>query len=227
MNKEIQAYVRECLICQRHKPEQIASLGLLQPLPILRRIWEAISMYFVEGLPHSKGKQVILVVVDRQSKYAHFLTLAHPYTALAVAQLFMDSIFKLHGLPNSITSDRDPIFLSDVWSELFSLQGVALNKSSAYHPQSDGQTEIVNKALETYLRCLCSEHACTWYPWLPLAEFWYNTNFHSSIQTTPYEVVYGQAPPIHLPYHPGESANMVVDRSLTAIEEANRLVPAS
>lgn len=224
MSKDIQTYMRECTICQRHKADQAASPGLLQPLPIPGRIWESISMDFVEGLPKSNGKQVILVVVDRLSKYAHFLALAHPYTAIDVAQRFLDFIFKLHGMPTSIVSDRDPIFLSEVWTEFFSLQGVALNKSSAYHPQSDGQTEIVNKALETYLRCMCSEQATSWANWLPLAEWWYNTNYHSSIHTTPYEVVYGQAPPLHLPYLPGESTSLTVDRSLLAREEAIKLL---
>lgn len=101
---------------------------------------------------------------------------------------------------------------------------MALNKSTAYHPQSDGQTEVVNKCLETYLRCMCSDQPSTWSKWLALAEWWYNTNFHTSIQTTPYEVVYGQPPPIHLPYLPGESTNLVVDRSLTARQEALKLL---
>lgn len=114
MAKDIQAYVRSCIVCQRSKPEQIASLGLLQPLPVPDRVWDSISMDFIEGLPSSHGKQVIFVVVDLLSKYAHFLNLSHPYTAIDVAKLFMDSIFRLHGLPSSIISDRDPIFLSDV-----------------------------------------------------------------------------------------------------------------
>lgn len=126
MTKEIQAYVRECTICQMHKPDQVASPGLLQPLPIPGRIWEAISMDFVEGLPPSKGKQVILIVVDRLSKYAHFLALAHPCTVLDVARLFLDLVFKLHGMPNFIVDDIDPVFLSEVWSKFFSLQCVDL-----------------------------------------------------------------------------------------------------
>lgn len=132
MNKEIQQYVRACDICQRCKPDLAASPGLLQPLPIPERIWDDISLDFIEGLPSSAGKQVILVVVDRLSKYAHFMPLSHPYTALDVAQLFLDNIFKLHGMPNTITSDRDPLFLSKVWTEFFQLQGVALNKSTAF-----------------------------------------------------------------------------------------------
>ncbi|GAU25735.1 hypothetical protein TSUD_216660 [Trifolium subterraneum] len=224
MAKDIIGYVKNCGVCQRSKPDLAASPGLLQPLSIPSQIWTDISMDFIEGLPPSFGKQVIFVVVDRLSKYAHFMALAHPYTALDIAQLFLDNVFKLHGLPESITSDRDPIFLSTFWTEFFKLQGVALNKSTAYHPQSDGQTEIVNKCLETYLRCMCSDKPTQWSKWLSLAEWWYNTNYHSSTHTTPFEVVYGQPPPIHLPYLPGSSDSLSVDRSLLAREEAIKLL---
>jgi hypothetical protein len=224
MTKDIISYVKSCGVCQKNKHDLAAYPGLLQPLPIPNQIWTHISMDFIEGLPTSAGKQVIFVVVDRLSKYAHFMALAHPYTAMDIAHLFLDNVFKLHGLPETITSDRDPIFISSFWNEFFALQGVALNKSSAYHPQSDGQTEVVNKCLETYLRCMCSDHPAQWSKWLSLAEWWYNTNYHSSIHTTPYEVVYGQPPPIHLPYLPGSSSNDHVDRSLLAREEAIKLL---
>lgn len=111
-------------------------------------------------------------------------------------------------------SDRDSVFLSTFWSELFSLQGVELKFSSAYHPKSDGQTEVVNWCLETYLRCMCSERPHLWSQWLPLAEYWYNTNFHTATHMSPFEAVYGQSPPLHLPYLPGESKVAVVARSL-------------
>lgn len=112
-------------------------------------------MDFIEGLPPSNGKQVVLVVVDMLSKYAHFLTLSHPYTAFDVSNLFLDSVFKLHRMPSVAASDRDQIFLSSVWNELFSLKGVLLHKFTAYHLQTDGQTEVVNKCLEAYLRHVC------------------------------------------------------------------------
>ncbi|MCH81746.1 Ty-3/gypsy retroelement polyprotein [Trifolium medium] len=223
MAKEIQSYVRNCGVCQRNKSDLSASPGLIQPLPIPAKIWTDISMDFIEGLPTSARKQVIFVVVDRLSKYAHFMALSHPYTAEDVAKIFLDHVFKLHGLPDSITSDRDPIFLSKFWNEFFKLQGVYLNKSTAYHPQSDGQTEIVNKSLETYLRCMCGDQPKTWLQWLSLAEYWYNTNFHSAIHTTPYEVVYGQPPPVHLPYIPGYSSSSVVDRMIGLYQQEKKL----
>lgn len=122
-------------------------------------------------------------------------------------------------MPKDITSDRDPTFLSDVWQELFRVHGVDLNFSTAYHPQTDGQTEITNKTLETYLRCMTADAPHTWSKWLPLAEWWYNTTFHSAIKSTPYEIVYGQPPPTHLPYLPGESSSVALDRSLQKREE--------
>ena len=102
-------------------------------------------MYFIEGLPKFKDFIVIFVVVDRLSKYAHFLTLSHLYSALTIAQLFFDNIYRLHGLPNNIVSDRDKIFISRFWQELFKLSGTQLKLSTSYHPQTDGQTKVVNQ----------------------------------------------------------------------------------
>lgn len=108
-------------------------------------------MDFVVGLPLGKGKSVIMVV-DRQSKYAHFIALSHPYTAASIAQEFVLNIFKLHGMPKTIVSDRDYVFLSTFWREFFKLHGSKLCMSSGYHPHSDGQNEVVNRCLKTYLR---------------------------------------------------------------------------
>lgn len=111
-------------------------------------------MDFVEGVPKVNGKSVILTVVDRFSKYAHFMPLAHPYTAASVARVFFDEVVRLRGMPASIVSDRDPVFTSSLWRELFSLSGVQLHYSTAFHPQSDGQSEATNKIIMMYLRCL-------------------------------------------------------------------------
>ncbi|GJV30346.1 putative mitochondrial protein [Tanacetum coccineum] len=196
LHKTVKKYVRECDVCQRSKSNLVAYLGLLQPLPIPERIWSDISMDFIVGLPKSQGKSVIFVVVDRLSKYAHFMALSHPYTASFVAQAFLDSVYKLHGLPNSIVSDRDSVFLSHFWQSLFKILKVELKLSTAYHPQTDGQTEVVNKCLKCYL------------------------SKNSSIKVSPYEAIYGQTPPLHNPYVAGENAVESVDRSLQARENA-------
>lgn len=138
MKADIIKWVQSCEICARAKPDHGPYPGLLQPLPIPSRAWSHISMDFVEGLPKSWGKNVILVVVDRFTKYAHFIAFSHPFTAQIVAKSFLDVIYKLHGLPISILTDRDKIFTSSFWKELFRLMGTRLNMSSAYHPQSDG-----------------------------------------------------------------------------------------
>lgn len=134
LREDVNEYVRKCSVCQRSKYDASATPGLLQPLAIPKTSWSCISMDFIDGLPKSKGKTTILVVVDRLTKYGHFMALSHPYTTVSMAQTFMDQVFKLHGMPENIVSNRDPIFLSRFWQELFSLQGVTLSTSSAYHP---------------------------------------------------------------------------------------------
>lgn len=106
----------------------------------------------------------------------------------------MEYAFKLHGFPQAIISDRDMIFTSTLWKELFQLVGVDLRMSTTYHPQSDDHTERVNHCLETYLRCLVQACSSKWKGWLSLTEFWYNTSYHSSLQLTPFEVLYGHQP---------------------------------
>jgi hypothetical protein len=163
MNAAVHSFVSSCSVCQQAKPDRAKYPGLLQPLPIPEGAWQTISMDFVEGLPHSAGKNVIFVVMDKFSKYSHFLALSHPFSAVSVAKLFMTEIYKLHGMPSAIITDRDKIFVSQFWQELFSRAGVELKMSSACHPQTDGQTERVNQCMETFLRCFV--HACPkqWY----------------------------------------------------------------
>ncbi|GJV87956.1 reverse transcriptase [Tanacetum coccineum] len=181
-------------------------------------------MDFIEKLPTSHGKLVTLVVVDWLSKYAHFIPLAHPFIASQVAQVFLDQVYKLHGLPESIVSDRDKVFLSNFWKALFAELKVKLKLSTAYHPQTDGQTEVVNRSPGYYIRCMCGEKPKEWIKWLPLAEFWYKTNYYTSTKTTPYEAVYCQTPYIHVPYIPGDSRVEEVDRTLQAREEAIKML---
>ncbi|GJT20375.1 retrotransposon-related protein [Tanacetum coccineum] len=224
LRKQVKQLIRECLVCQKYKPDLSAYPGLLQPLPIPKFVWSSISIDFIEGLPKSQGYNVIFVVVDRLTKYAHFIPLTHPFTAVHVAQAFLDNVCKLHGMPESIISDRDKVFLSLFWNELFVLLKVKLQMSTAYHPQSDGQTEVVNRCLETYLRCMTGEHPQEWSKWLPLAELGYNSNYHSAIKATPFEALYGQPPHVHVPYMGGMSRVDAMDRTHVAREKVVRLL---
>ncbi|CAH9101834.1 unnamed protein product [Cuscuta europaea] len=135
MRKDIKKFVEECPTCQTNKYQALKPAGLIQPLPIPQNIWTDISMDFIGGLPTSQGKDTIMVVVDRLTKSAHFLALSHPFTAKEVADLFTKEIVKLHGFPKTIVSDRDRIFLSTFWSEIFKLAGTQLKYSTAYHPR--------------------------------------------------------------------------------------------
>jgi transposase InsO family protein len=194
MKSMTREYVRTCHICQQAKPERIHPPGLLQPLPIPSAPWETATMDFIDGLPSSKGHDCILVVVDKLTKYAHFVPLKHPYTASKVADLFVDNIYRLHGMPLNLVSDRDPVFTSLFWQSVFKATGTNLKMSTANHPQTDGQTERVNQSVECYLRCFISAHPQHWAKWIALCEFWYNTNWHASLGKTPFELLYGRQP---------------------------------
>jgi hypothetical protein len=161
--------VAECDVFQCNKGETVKVPGTLQPLPIPPAIWRDISMDFILGLPKSRNKSVIMVVVDHLSKYSHLCSLQHPFTASIVAQLFMDPAFKLHDMPHSIFSDHDPTFTNIFLQELFKLQGTQLHLTTAYHPQTNGQIEFFNACLETYLSFFSSERNNQWAQWLPVA----------------------------------------------------------
>jgi hypothetical protein len=134
LKKMVQSFVANCLICQQAKTERVKYLGLLQPLPVPDYAWKVVTLDFIEGLPISKHFNCILVIVDKFSKYAHFIPLSHPFTALKVAHIYIENVFKLHGLPQVLISYRDKIFTSTLWQELFRLSGTDLRLSSGYHP---------------------------------------------------------------------------------------------
>lgn len=209
MRRDVQQFVRECDICQRQKYETTSPAGLLTPLEIPHQIWDTVSMDFIEGLPKSQGKSVILVVVDKLSKYGHFIALSHPYSGETVAELFAKEIVRLHGIPRAIISDRDAVFVSNFWTELFRLQGTSLRMSTANHPQTDGQTEVLNRGVETYLRCFVMDEPRTWTRWLHWAEYCYNTSFHTASKLTPFEAVYGRLPPMLCSYEPADRKSVV------------------
>ena len=178
------------------KSETLSPTGLLQQLPIPCQVWDDITLDFIEGLPSSHGKNTILVVVYRLSKSAHFLTLTHPFTAKSVAEKFVEGIIKLHGLPKSIISDCDPIFISRFWQEFFQMLGTKLQLSSTYHSQTDGQMKVVNRCVEQYLRCFVHQWPHKWSAYLSWVELWYNTMYHASIGMTPFQALYGRPPPL-------------------------------
>jgi hypothetical protein len=180
LKTDVQKFVSECLVFQQNKGETIKTPSLLQPLAIPNQRWEEVSIYFITSLSKSEGKTVMMVVVDRLTKYAHFCSLCHHFKASTITATFMERIQKLHGVPKIIVSDKDLIFYGNFWTELFSCLGTQLTHSSSYHPQSDGKTQIVNKCLEGYLRCFASDKHTQWVKWFPLAKWWYNISFHTS-----------------------------------------------
>lgn len=201
-----------CLVCQQNKTSTLKPAGLLQPLPVPTQVWDEISLDFIEGLPRSLGYDTILVVVDRFTKYAHFLSLKHPFNAQSVAALFVREIVRLQGFPLIIVSDRDKIFLSLFWRKFFRLQGTQLNRSTTHHPQSDGQTDVLNKILEMHLRCFVNEKPRKWAAWLPCAEYNYNTLVHSATNYSPFKALYERDP---LPLIKG----VVTTTGVSSIEE--------
>ncbi|GMI75415.1 hypothetical protein HRI_001210800 [Hibiscus trionum] len=153
-------------------------------------------MDFIEGLPSSLKYNCILVVIDKFTKYAHFIPLAHPYTVLAIASAYLPQVYKLHGSPRISISDRDKTFTSLFWKELMKQLGTTTLFSMAYHSQTDGQTERLNQCLEQYLRDMCFLRPHTWAKWLSQAEWWYNMTYHTTLGLTYFEAFYGYKPPI-------------------------------
>jgi len=214
MKQDVANHIKNCEVCQTTKYATGKLQGLLQPLSLPTQPWQNTSMDFITQLPRSEGHTAICVVVDRFSKFAHFMPLKPGFTAKIVAQEFISAVVKLHGFPIFIVSDRDPLFLSKFWCQLFKFSRTQLHYSSAYHPQSDGQTEVVNRCLEQYLRAYSHGEPHKWVTHLLWAEFSYNTSFHTAIAMTPFEALYGFSPQATPGYVPGSSAITEVDELL-------------
>ena len=195
MEKTILRYVNTCEKCQRNKARQTKSPGLLQPLPIPNNKWEDISMDFMVALPTTKdGYNAIMVIVDRLTKRSIFIKTKMTNTAEDTAKLFIENYFKLHGMPKTIISDRDTKFTSIFWSSFIKLLGTKHRLSSAFRPQTDGQTERTNRFIQDYLRGLVNPFQNDWDQFLALAEFAYNARIHSSIGMAPFEADLGYNP---------------------------------
>ena len=215
----VQDFVCSCPTCQLYKTEHLQPAGLLLPLPVPSAVWADIALDFIEGLLKVGGKSVILTVVDRFSKYCHFLPLGHPYTAESVAKMFFAEVVRLHGIPQSLVSDRDPVFTSAFWKELLTLSGAKLHMTTVFHPQADGQAEAANKVITMYLRCFTGDRPRQWLRWLPWAEYTYNTAYQTSLRDTPFKLVYGCDPPTIRSYEPGEARVAAVAKSMAERDE--------
>ena len=192
MQGSIRSYIKSCEICQRSKAPTLKPVGLLQPLEIPDSNWEVVSIDFISGLtPSTNGYDAIFVCVDKLSKMAHFMPTTTHVTAEGTARLFRDHVYKIHGLPKVILSDRDARFTSRFWDALHGLLGTRLAMSTAFHPQTDGQTEWVNRILEDMLRHYVNPVQDDWDEFLALVEFAYNNSWQESVRNTPFVLNYG------------------------------------
>ncbi|KAL4007857.1 hypothetical protein ACER0C_001709 [Sarotherodon galilaeus] len=198
-------YVAACEVCARSKSCHQAPSGLLLPLPVPSRPWSHVALDFVTGLPRSSGHSVILTIVDRFSKAAHFVPLPKLPSALETAHLLVVHVFRLHGIPRDIVSDRGPQFVSRVWRGFCAALGVGVSLSSGYHPQSNGQTERTNQQLESALCCVVSANPASWSSHLSWVEYAHNSLTSSATGFSPFEVWLGYQPTL-FPSQEGEVA---------------------
>jgi len=202
-------YVTSCDSCQRNKASNQAPAGLLQPLDIPERRWDHITMDFVVQLPKTTKKHdAIVVFVEKLSKRTYFIPTTTDVTAPQVAEIFFNTIFKNHGLPKVIISDRDPKFTSRFWKALFEKLGTKLAMSTSHHPQTDGQTERMNRTMEEMLRAYTNYQQNNWDELLPAVEFAYNNSKNLSTGFTPFEIDLGQHPNTPTTFATGKQTNV-------------------
>ena len=193
MKRDVAKYVKKCMTCQQVKAEHQKPGGELQSIQIPEWKWEEIAMDFITGLPRTtNGYDAIWVIVDRLTKTAHFIPIKITYSMERLAELYVKEIVRLHGIPKSIISDRDGRFTSKFWKSVQNAMGTRLHFSTAFHPQTDGQTERTNLILEDMLRACSLDFKTSWCKMLPLAEFAYNNSFQATIGMAPYEALYGR-----------------------------------
>jgi hypothetical protein len=193
MKLNVSDFVQRCVICSQVKPDHHKPHGQLQQLDIPEWKWDHITMDFLTKLPKTpRGNDMIWVIVDRLTKNAHFLATREDAPLDKLADLYVKQIVSKHGVPLSIVSDRDSRFSSNFWQGLHKELGTRIHLSTAYHPQTDGQSERTIQTLEDMLRSCVIEYGGAWDGHLPLVEFSYNNSYHSSIGMSPFEMLYGR-----------------------------------
>lgn len=224
MKATIKQFIRNCHVCKRAKAPRDGYSGLLNPIPIPDRPWTDISMDFVTGLPESKVNNAILMVVDRFSKMHHYISCNasdEGTTAEETARMLIDHVWKLHGLPTTIISDRGPQFVSLVWESFCKMLKIKAKLSTAFHPESDGQSEISNQEMERYLRSYANYQQDDWADWLSMAEFASNACVSSSSGLSPFMVNKGFEP--RMSFHPidmtGSARERILKRRAESITE--------
>jgi transposase InsO family protein len=195
MNEDIIQYVQSCPECQKNKVARHKSYGLLQPLEPAYSAWKSIAMDFITDLPLSEGCDQLWVIIDRFTKMAHFIPLKKKNKkAEDLAEVFTREVWKLHGIPADIISDRDSRFTSKFWKSFLTTLGIRTRMSTAFHPQMDGRTERVNQTIETFLRSFVNIQQNDWVELMALAEFACNNSVISAHGMTPFYANYGYHP---------------------------------
>ena len=186
VTREVKRYVEGCDACQRNKNQTTAPVGKLMPNEAPEKPWTHITADFITKLPLAQGYDAILVVCDRLTKMVHFVLTTEKTSAEGLARLFRDHVWKLHGLPESIISDRGAQFAANLMKELNQMLGIETKLSTAFHPQMDGQTERTNQELEQYLRMFIDHRQEQWPEWLGTVEFAYNNKVNTSTKVSPF-----------------------------------------
>lgn len=218
MQRDVLEYIAACPNCAQGKPSNRPPSGHLHPLPIPRRPWSHIALDFITGLPESEGNTVVLTVVDRFSKSVHYIPLPKLPTAKETAQLLVQHVFRIHGLPTSVVSDRGPQFTSRFWKAFCTLIGATVDLSSGFHPQTNGQTERANQHLETTLRCIVSQNPSSWSQVLPWVEYAHNSLPVSSTGLSPFQVCFGYQPPLF----PSQEEEILVPSAQAYVRRCHR-----
>ena len=218
MHQDVDRFVRNCHTCQRSRTSRHAPYGITRPLPIPERAWQDVSLDFVVGLPWSEGFNAVLVVVCRLTKMRHLIPCRDSCTAENLADLYLRNVARYHGLPKTIISDRGTQFISQFWKAVCEAWGVTLKLSTAYHPETDGQTERLNAVMEQYLRAHVNYLQDDWATWLHLAEFAANNQASETTGLSPFFANYGFDPrwqdtPLETPATP--DAEITAGQTLT------------